>query len=411
MVINTAIQEIMVGFGSFLLAWMYGYTALKKCNLICSPRMTLVALLSLFGHAVGAFAFYYYTANIGSDSSYYFDGATTQYQGLGYWFVFFILGYAKKYLLGESLLNAFMVSGAISFVASIYYLLTYKILLDKITIKQAYPNNLLFYPALLLLCWPSYFFWSAGLVKDNFTFLSIGLIFYTIANGKFNLQSLLTLIIAFALGFFVRPYLFVIFSLSIYFYVLLSNQKFAIKIALSVSLILVTLLLIPLLNLYVKMMHFSGFTLFDFGKYAVQQQNYMQVGTAFPMFTHSAWLVFLFLPYFFLANIFLPLGFGMHGLFTTLSAIENAFLLGLIWFFLKNRPTWKKLKHELNIIYFYLVYFFIGMSCLSIMNTNMGVAMRQKMMYVPALLICIFLTYAYKKMPDQNRGHIIGNKF
>lgn len=166
---------VCIGIVSFVLALTYAFFLLKKYNLnqksICN-----VLVLSAIGHFIGAYALFEFAVNIGADSCLYFANATMKYQGMGYRFAFLVLGYVKEYLLGESFLGSFLLSGAIALIGSTYLLVIYKILLDKISRPHLYyftDNKQLIYPTILLLCWPSYLFWSAGIVKDNFAFLSI----------------------------------------------------------------------------------------------------------------------------------------------------------------------------------------------------------------------------------------------
>jgi len=392
---------ITIGILAFFLVFPYVYYLLRKFGLDRKSIMYAV-VLSAIGHFIGAVALYWFVITAGADSIFYFNNASIHYQGLGYYFAFFVLGYAKAYLLGESFLGAFLISGALGFLASIYYLLTYKILLDKISGK--YPlyeidKKQLTYPALLLLCWPSYFFWSAAIVKDNFAFLSIGMILFVVARGKISISSLIMLGIAFFLGFMIRPYLFIIFTFSTFIYLLLGSKwNIFFKITIISLLIASTYALLPLLGDYAMMMNFSSSTLGSMGEFAVRQQQYMNVGSSIPIPTHNPYLTFLFLPYLIFIDLFLPLGIGANNFIGIISSVENAYFLWWAVFFIRNKPLWKELKNNLRITRFFMIYSLFGMSCLSIMNSNLGLAMREKMMYVPAMLICIFLTYAYKRM-------------
>lgn len=400
---NLDFWGIAVGILSFFLAFLYSYYLLQKFDLNRRAILNMV-LVSAIGHFIGAIALYYYAYKIGADSVFYFQNATMDLKnfGFGYWFAFVVLGYLKFYLLGESFLGSFLMSGAIGLIGSVYYLLTFKILLDKISDKYAYyriDQAQLLYPALLLLCWPSYFFWSAAIIKDNFAFISIAMILFVIARGKLSLSSFIMLGIAFFLGFMVRPYLFVIFAISSGIYILLGSKlNFFLKFSILVILALMALLLMPVLTQYGMIVHFSGGSLGDVGKYAVRQQQYGNIGSSIPVPTHNPYLTFFFIPYLVLADLFLPLGIGANNFIGMISSVENAYFLFWAYIFLKQKEIWRKLKQKIPTIKFFMIYSLFGMSCLSIMNSNLGLAMREKMMYVPALLICIFLTYAYSRI-------------
>lgn len=406
---NIDFYGLAIGILSFFLVFPYVYYLLQKFGLNRTPIINAV-IFSAIGHFLGAITLYWFAITAGADSIFYFKNASTHYQGLGYYFAFLVLGYAKAYLLGESFLGAFLISGAIGFVASVYYLLTYKILLDKMSgpypLYHEDPNQLI-YPAFLLVCWPSYFFWSAAIIKDNFAFISISIILFVIARGKVTLSSLIMVIITSFLAFMVRPYLFVIFAFTAVTYLLL-NSKLSVlfKIFILSLLSMLTILLLPLLGDYAMMLNFSSATVTNIGEYAVRQQQYMHLGSSIPIPTHNPHLTFLFLPYLVFANLFLPLGIGAHNMIGAISSVENIYFLGWAIFFIKNRTLWKSLKNTLRIASFFMIYSLVGMSCLSIMNSNLGLAMREKMMYVPAMLICIFLTYAYRRMLLIQQHHV-----
>lgn len=392
---------IIIGMLSFLFVSPFAFNLLKKYGLNQVPIMRAV-FVSGIGHFIGAYVLYLFAIKYGSDAIFYWQNATTTYGGPGYPFSCLILGYTKVYLLGNSFLAAFLVSGAIAFMGSIYYFLTYKVLLDKVlgpSPLYRHDAQQLVFPAYVLLCWPSYFFFSAAPTKDNIAFLSIGIILFAIVSGRINFSNTLTLCFVSFLSFMMRPYLFVVFAFSTFIYLLwMSKLGMFKKISTLIFLSLLTFVLLPLLGNYAIFVHFSGHDLAAIGRYAIRQQEYVNYGSTIPVLTHNPILVFLFLPYLICVDLFLPLGIGVSNLIGVLSSIENIYFLGLAIFFIRNRAVWKKLSLKVGKTKFLLTYSLFGMGCLSLMNSNLGIAMREKMMYVPAMLICILLTYTYKKV-------------
>lgn len=331
---------IAIGLAAFLIALTYAYSLLYKVKL--NQKSILSALLlSAVGHFVGAFALFEFAVRLGADSCFYFEKATMKYQGTGYYFAFLILGYAKEYLLGESFLGAFLISGAIALVGSTYLVLIYKILLDKISGNYRYylmDSRQLTYPIFLLFCWPSYLFWSAGIIKDNFAFLAITMTLYVVVRGKIGFSSLLYLMMASFLGFMVRPYLFLIFAASTFIYLLLgSNLKLIYKLLMLGVLWFVFTLLLPILGDYGNLGQVMGKgSLEKVGHYAITQQGNMAIGSSIPVPTHNPRMIFLFIPYLIFANLLLPLGIGARNLIGAVSSIENLYLLSWI----KIMPGW-----------------------------------------------------------------------
>src|SRR3990167_6403930 len=116
-----------------------------------------------------------------------------------------------------------------------------------------------------------------------------------------------------------------------------------------------TLVLMPAMSNYGDTIHFSGSS--SLGSYTVRQQNLMAIGSSIPVFTHNPHLVFLFLPYLFLANLFLPLGIGARNFIGAISSVENAVLLWWVVFSIRNRYVWKILNQKLHIVKLFFIYF------------------------------------------------------
>lgn len=360
-----------------------------------------IVLASGLGHLCGGIAYYEYAITAGADSNFYFENATLEYTGTTYHFAFFILGYLRHYLIGDSYLAAFLISSALAFLGSYFYLIAYKVLLDKLSMYQPYykiNKSLLIIPALVLMCWPSYFFWSSGLVKDNFVYISVGVFMYCLARGNINLTRGILIIICALASFLVRPYLFITFSITTVIYVIYSSEKsFASKLGILCLIGLTARLLSDELVNYID--KFESLTSLSYlANYAIKQQQYMNIGSSIPLPTHDPTKMLFFLPYLIAANLFLPLFYGANNILGIVGTFENILLLFLIHYFIKNRMYWKLIKNNTPIVNYYLIYFFVGMSFLSMMNTNLGLAMREKMMYVPPLLILIMLVYAYKRV-------------
>lgn len=404
---------INVGIVTFLAISIYVFHLLKQHDLDRKGILALVSL-SAVGHFVGGLLYHWIATHNGADSVFYFENASTTLEGMGYHFAFFVLGYLKLYFLGNSLLGAFLLSAALGWLGSIFYLLAFKVLLDALSQGRKFylmDPNLLFFPALLLLCWPSYFIWSAGLVKDNFAFLSIGMFLFCIAKKQLKLSSLLLIVIASFLGFVIRPYLFITISMTTLIFILFGSRwNMVIKLAFLALMALSFLIMLPKLADYAAMVNFSGLSVKEMANFALRQQSLMSIGSSIPVPTHNVNILFFFLPYLILANLFLPLFIGAGNLIGLLGSLENAFLLCWSIFFLRNRFFWNQLKNQIKIAKFFLIYFVVGMSFLSIVNTNLGLAMREKMMYVPALLIVILLVYAYKRILILQSLHALEKK-
>lgn len=398
---------IALGLIAFFLVLLFGWRALQQFHL--NQRSILTAFfLSGLGHFIGAYAYFEYAVHIGADSCMYFHHATTQYQGSGFFFAFTVLGYARKYLLGKSFLGAFLLSGALAWLGSLYLVLAYRALCDRLFNNQLDARNTthLVLPIFLLFCWPSYFFWSAGLIKDNFSFVGVAITLFMFADRKLRLGRLLMWTILMGSALIARPYLFVIFGVASLIYVLLQSKiKLSWKITSCLVIGVGFSLMVPVFVSYSHIANFNGsISLKALGDYAIRQQTYMSVGSSIPVPTHNPDLTFLFLPYLAMANLLLPLGYGASDMIGYIASLENFYLLFWMIWLISHWHFWKAVLKKLPSSLFLFIYFIVGISCLSMMSTNFGLAMREKMLYVPALLICIFLTYSYKKIQSQTNG-------
>lgn len=152
----------------------------------------------------------------------------------------------------------------------------------------------------------------------------------------------------------IRPYLFVIFAVSMVIYLLwMSKLALLKKIGLLAFIFISTFILLPLLGDYVGFVHFSGHSLISIGEYAVRQQEYVNYGSTIPVPTHNPILTFFFLPYLIFVDLFLPLGIGASNLVGILSSIENIYFLGLVIFLIRNRAVWKALGSKVQKTKFY----------------------------------------------------------
>jgi len=88
-----------------------------------------------------------------------------------------------------------------------------------------------------------------------------------------------------------------------------------------------------------------------------------------------------------------------------MASVENA-VLAILSLRLLNIRIFKFLFLQKGMeVGFHFVYFVITTSALGMMIFNMGLAMRQKMMVVPSLLILIFLFENWKERSSCQKNH------
>jgi len=94
------------------------------------------------------------------------------------------------------------------------------------------------------------------------------------------------------------------------------------------------------------------------------------------------------LPMQMLSYLFRPLPFEAHTLFALIASLDNIILiylliLGIVAYLEKSKPS-----IESNRIFLW-VYFFICLMMLATTTANLGIAMRQKWMFLPCLIFLL----------------------
>ncbi|MDF1678181.1 MAG: hypothetical protein P1U32_05750 [Legionellaceae bacterium] len=255
-------------------------------------------------------------------------------------------------------------------------------------------------PALAIMCWPSFAFFTSGIGKDSLSFFlipSVLLAFNQVVYRKEKL-SLAVPFLLFTLLFmtFIRPYLLMIMSAA-FFVSMFKGVK-----TLSIGRICLIILSAPvfLYAVYWVLKHQGGLESIeasDIINRAYKQQTVLNYGTTFPMLSTNPFIVFLSLPYSFVMNLIMPLFIFAHGLTALMASFENLVLAGFLYRFLKRKQYWREMKKRSDFAKLCFYTFMFGMALLSLLNTNLGLAMRQKSMYVPGFLVVFFAVQLHVK--------------
>ena len=106
------------------------------------------------------------------------------------------------------------------------------------------------------------------------------------------------------------------------------------------------------------------------------------------------------LPYGFSMNLLMPMFIFANNFVGFIASFENLGLLVLIVRFWRQRNVWRKLKKQVDSVRRCFYVFIIGMCYMGLVNTNLGLAMRQKSMFLPAFLVVAMLLQLYAKELD-----------
>ncbi len=223
---------------------------------------------------------------------------------------------------------------------------------------------------------PSINFWTASLGKDSMVFFAMSIIIYNVLIAKISKKQVL---ISIYILFMARPHIcFVLlgaFLISAFFSRINLSKKFILVLVSVISLYL----LFPLIQNYTKLD-----SLGDLGSYVEQRQNYNLQGTSVDLTSMNYFSqVFTYL--------FRPLPIEANSFNSFISSIDNFILLLftiVLLFQIKLKNNKYRKVYNTNFLLFYSV---IALTMLATTTANLGIAVRQKWMVLPVILILLLL--------------------
>lgn len=236
---------------------------------------------------------------------------------------------------------------------------------------------------IVILFIPSMSFWSAGLGKDSIAFMAVCLFLYAVTTSK---KQNILISVAFFSMFMVRPHIAFIMLVSFAIYFFLKS-----KIHIFFKLLILPFLLgssVVALNFVQDYVGLQDSSLSDVGNYIEQRQGLNQEGGSSLDISSMSYPLQMF------TYIFRPLPFEAHSIVALITSLENTILLlVLIFISIKSKLNLNSFVKEKNLWLF--TYVFMTCSVLALITANLGIATRQKWMFMP-VLIYLFLNEAYK---------------
>lgn len=238
----------------------------------------------------------------------------------------------------------------------------------------------------LILFIPSLSFWTASLSKDSLSFFSISLIIYAISSKE---NKLILILLATSIMFMVRPHVAAIVLISFVIYFVVQSKINLIFKLLTIPLILIGLVLsLSFVKEYVGL---EDSSLESIDNYLGKKQglgedygSYVDISSmSLPMklFTYN----------------YRPLPYEARSMTTFISSLENVILLFLtIFILIKSRSHLKLFIKGYNLLL--LIYLFLVWIMLANVTNNLGIASRQKWMYMPVFIYLLIYIYSIKSL-------------
>lgn len=292
------------------------------------------------------------------------------------------VAYTIVKVFDSNYLNTTLISGLIGGIGLGYFYLAIK--------QYIFAMNRLW---LLILFIPSMSFWSSGLGKDSISFFATCLFVYAVTHRN---KKLLAIIFSMIAMFMVRPHitLMMLGSFIIYF-IIKSKTHIVMKILLLPLIFGIVAITLQYTQDYVGLT--DGVSLENLDNYVNTRQGYNQ-GGSFVDISSMSYPMQMF------TYIFRPLPFEAHSIVALITSLENTILLLLFCFIIiksKSKFNFKAFTYNENS--WLLIYAFLTCTILAITTANLGIATRQKWMFMPALLyLLVFSYHDYKIKSNSN---------
>jgi hypothetical protein len=375
-ILNTIIIIIIV---------LIGILSAKKTAI---KQKTTIIYYVFFTHLLFSILYYIFALYNTADANGYYNRAIEQTSlfdsfETGTKAIVFI-SYIFVKFLSFSKLSLFLLFGFFGFIGFIYFIRQ----LEANTIKVfGIPTTF------LIIFLPGFHFWTAALGKDSIIFMAIILFFYGIKN---TLQNKLMVILSFLIITSIRPYLSLFILLSIFLAILTTKFKRINKSFLSLFLIsiVVFVLILPFTKDFLNLDSFDINNLVNRSEYYNEQGSKQLSNTTSYVDVSDYGVLNKMFMYF-----FRPLFFDARSIMQFLASLENLFLLVfLIKWLISIRfkfITWLRIINITEKTMFYFAV--IGWFTMALSMYNLGLASRQKYMFIPILLILFSKKLQFRK--------------
>lgn len=361
----------------FILGFLITIKIKNKLNLKSS-----ISILLYLWHSFFCLFYLWYSLSNSADATRYYSKALSGNitfsfgtAGVDYFTTLLVQG------LGLSYLGCFLIFNLIGSIGLLYF---YKILNIATLNSPKSIKNL----SLIIIFLPSISFWSSAIGKDAISFLSVCLALW--AALELNRRHFL-MFIAISLMLLVRPHMAGLMVIGLSISSFFDKKSSLIKKLLMVlfSIIIASVLIPYALNYAGLKDEITSDTLMDYIE--SRQGSNLEGGSSVDIASMS-------LPMQLFTYLFRPILFEARSVFSLFAAIDNLILIYLFiaggMSFFKNRKI--KLNENQNRIFMW-TYSILSLLILSMTTANLGIALRQKWMFVPVLIFLLISSIKEKK--------------
>lgn len=339
-------------------------------------RKDVLKVFMLFiWHTTFSFVYYIFSLSTVSDAKTYYLNSISMDSFRFYPGTPFLSLFASYFSSGFFNLNYFNTTLIFNLIGSIGLVLLY------LSIKN-YLKKLPWYWIFILFI-PSMSFWTGSLGKDSISYFSICLLIFAVTNGK---NPAIFVTISFVSMFMVRPHVAALILMSyVIYFIIRANISPLFKIIIIPIIAALLVYSISFVQEYIGLDEASNLNQYIETRqtYGQNTGSYVDIGSmSYPMqiFTYT----------------FRPLPFEAHNFISFINSLENTILLWLFSLLLLNPRM--SLKYSIRSENLWLFsYALITCSILAMTTTNLGIATRQKWMFMPVIIyLLVYTTYHLK---------------
>lgn len=381
-----------------------GWSVVSAFAIAVAGGMAMVSAARRLGHsgAVGAglyawhtffcLAFAWYVLNFGGDANGYYARAVSGGSS-------FALGtpavdVLASWVMGATGTSFVGVSLAFNLAGSIGLLLLYDVLRSVTSNSSGFVGNLV-WPVVLM---PSASFWSAGLGKDSLAFLAAALLAWSAVVPTRRLGLVASILIMFV----VRPHMAgLILAMLLVSAVGAPRQRLGERVVHAFVVGAVIVFALPVVLNYVGLG--GAQTLDDVGGFIEQRQQYNQGGEA------GIDISRLPVPMQIATYLFRPLPHEAWSIFALMASAEVLFLLALAGLAVHRAVTGGPTELSGRSMFLWL-YVAGGTYSLATTTANLGIAVRQKWMLMPALLVLLLANIARRDSRSADEYRLGGHR-
>lgn len=339
------------------------------------------AILIYFWHTFFSFIYAWYTIEFYGDTIFYYRESQNGIDPFGF-------STQSIVFIGSLIYEIFEISFlGMGFVFGMFGLIGLLIFDSSLRFITKNKSNNIKILATLFIFLPSVSFWSSGLGKDAVAFMAVNLVLWASLN-LYNRKIPMIFGIIFML--LIRPHIAAVILIALTLSIFFERKINIINRVFLTIVVFITAYIV--VNSALNYLNFNqDLNLQNIINYIKQRQEYNWKG-----FGGGTDIRSMSLPMQILNYLFKPLPYEANSIRSMLASIDNIFLLYLFIIGLYSKFKGSSVHPNINLIFF-MIYGFGLLVILSMTTANTGIALRQKWMVLPFLIVLFFSFIPNKK--------------